>query len=308
MSPAAAVASARAALEGATARLARAGVATPRVDAEWLLAGLLGAGRAALGARLDEDLPPGAAARYEVAVGRRERREPLQHVLGWEEFSGLRVAVTPAALIPRPETETLAELALALLPPPSPRPRLVVDVGTGTGCVACALATARPDVRVLALDVSEAAARLARRNAHELGLAGRVLVAAADLLAGLGGLADLIVANLPYLPTSTLAGLAPEVVAHEPRLALDGGPDGLRLIRPLIAAAPVQLAPGGAFALETAGGPQADAAADLVRAAGLAGVSVHRDLTGVERFVTGVNPVAGRPPRHIPVSPLRSGV
>ncbi len=288
MSPTAVVTSTRAALDGATARLAGAGVDTPRVDAEWLLAGLLGVGRAALGGRLDVDLTPAMALRYEAAVERRARREPLQHILGWEDFCGLRFAVTPGALVPRPETETLVERALALLPPAGTVARLVIDVGTGAGGIACALARARRDVRVVAIDVSEAAARLARQNARALGVADRVFVAVGDLFSELGGArVDLIVSNPPYLPSATLAGLAPEVAAHDPLLALDGGADGLRLIRRLVADAPPRLSAGGALALETAGGAQAHEVAALMRDAGFVDVTLHLDLTGVQRFATG---------------------
>lgn len=288
MSPTAVVTSTRAALDGATARLAGAGVDTPRVDAEWLLAGLLGMGRAALRGRLDAELTPAMALRYEAAVERRAWREPLQHILGWEDFCGLRLAVTPGALVPRPETETLVERALALLPPAGSVARLVIDVGTGAGGIACALARARPDVRVVAIDVSEAAARLARQNARALGVADRVFVAVGDLFSELGGArVDLIVSNPPYLPSATLAGLAPEVAAHDPLLALDGGADGLRLIRRLVADAPPWLSAGGALALETAGGAQAHEVAALMRDAGFVDVTLHLDLTGVQRFATG---------------------
>ncbi|MGH7388388.1 MAG: peptide chain release factor N(5)-glutamine methyltransferase [Candidatus Rokuibacteriota bacterium] len=305
MRAAALVVSARAALDGATARLAAAGVETPRVDAEWLLAGICGVGRAALSARLGAALPPAIVAGYEAAVARRATREPLQRILGWEEFCGLRFAVTPGVMIPRPETETLVERALALLPPPGNVTRHVIEVGTGTGCIACALAAARRDVRVVAVDVSEEAVRLARRSAAALGLADRVSVVAADLFAGLDRMeADLVVSNPPYLPGAALAGLAPEVAEHDPRLALDGGADGLRLIRRLAAEAPARLAPGGALALETAGGDQAPEAAALMRDAGFVDVTLHSDLTGVQRFVTGVKPRAGTPPlraRALPV-------
>lgn len=289
MIAAAAASSARAALDRATARLAAAGVDTPRVDAEWLLAGLQGLGRAALAARLDTAVPPAIGAAYEAAVRRRARREPLQHILGWEEFCGLRLVVGPGALIPRPETETLVEKALAFLGPAAAGRRLVIDVGTGTGAVACALAAARSDVRVVAVDVSKDAVALARRNVIALGLDDRVSVLAGDLLSGLGACAaDLIVSNPPYLPTATLPDLAPEIAAHEPRLALDGGPDGLRVLRRLVADAPDRLTPGGALVVETAGGPHAHAVAGLMRATGFADVIVHPDLAGVDRFVTGV--------------------
>jgi release factor glutamine methyltransferase len=274
----------RADLASATDTLAGAGIETARADAEWLLAGLLGVGRASLALRLDTVLDPETAGRYEAAVRRRARREPLQQILGWEAFRGLHLRVTPDVLVPRPETETLVAWALDLVP----APRLVLDVGTGSGCIACSIAAERCGARVIATDVSMVAAAVARANVHRLGLAERVTVLVGDLLAPLGGMrADLIVANLPYVPTSTFATLSPEVRQHEPRAAVDGGPDGLVEIRRLVAAAPARLAPGGVLAMETAGDTQTPAVVALMRTAGFIDVATRRDLPGVERFVAG---------------------
>ena len=271
-------------LAAATDTLARAGVDTPRADAEWLLAGLLGVGRATLALGLDVRLDAETARRYDAAVRRRARREPLQQILGWEAFRGLRVRVTPAVLVPRPETELLVEWALQLVP----SPRLIVDVGTGSGCIACAMATERPAARVLAVDRSTAAAAVAQENVAALGLVARVSVVVGDLLAPLGAVrADLIIANLPYVPTTTLATLSPEVAEHEPRLAVDGGPDGLMEIRRLVAAAPSRLARGGALVMETAGGTQTPEVVRLMRTAGFTELATRPDLPGVERFVAG---------------------
>jgi release factor glutamine methyltransferase len=275
-------------LDAATTALEAAGLASARVDAEWLLAGLLGVGRAAVRLELAEPVPAPIAARYAVAVRRRAGREPLQRILGWEDFRGVRVRLTNAVLVPRPETEMLVEWALALLPEPGDRRLLAIDVGTGSGCVACALACERPDLDVIAVDVSPAAAAVARDNARALGVEARVRVVAADLLECVRGpRADLIVSNPPYLPTATVPELEPEVRAHEPRLALDGGPDGLVLIRRIAATAQRCLKPSGALALETAGDAQAEAAAALLRGAGLQAVAVRADLAGVDRFVAG---------------------
>jgi release factor glutamine methyltransferase len=275
-------------LDAATARLREAGVETAESDAEWLLAGPLGLGRLELALRAEQELGPEAVEAYRAAVARRARREPLQRILGWEQFRGLRVDLTGAVLVPRPETEILGELARALLPPTRPGYRpLAIDVGTGSGCLACALAAERPDVDVLAIDLCPAAAVTARDNAGRLGLAGRVRVIASDLLEAVAAAgADLIVSNPPYLPTAVLPTLAPEVRDHDPRLALDGGTDGLGVIAPLVASAPARLRPEGAIALETAGGAQAAAVAALLRAAGFVGMETHRDLAGVDRFVT----------------------
>jgi release factor glutamine methyltransferase len=275
-------------LDAATTALEAAGLSSARVDAEWLLAGLLGLGRAAARMDLAETIPAPIAERYADAVSRRARREPLQRILGWEEFRGVRVRLTDAVLVPRPETEMLVEWALALLPRPSGRRLLAVDLGTGSGCIACSLASERPDLDVVAVDLSPAAAAVARDNAWALALGGRVRVVAADLLDGILDLgADLIVSNPPYLPTALVPELAPEVRIHEPRLALDGGGDGLALIRRIAATARRCLRPSGALAVETAGGDQARAAAALLRAAGWGQVAVRADLVRIDRFVAG---------------------
>jgi len=275
-------------LDAATTVLEAAGLSSARVDAEWLLAGLLGVGRVAVRMDLAETVPAPIAERYAHAVSRRARREPLQRILGWEEFRGVRVHLTDAVLVPRPETETLVEWALALLPPPGGRRPLAIDLGTGSGCIACALASERPDLDVIAVDVSPAAAAVARENARALGLASRVGVVAADLLEGIRDLgADLIVSNPPYLPSALVPELPPEVRIHEPRLALDGGADGLALIRRIATAARRYVRPSGALAVETAGGDQTEAAAALLRAAGWDRVAVRADLVGIDRFVAG---------------------
>ena len=276
-------------LAAATATLAAAGIATPRVDAEWLLAGVLGVGRFDPGLAADAALPPALAARFEAAVRRRAGREPLQRILGWEAFRGLRLRLTGDVFVPRPETEMLVEWALELLPPPRPGRRpLAVDLGTGSGCIACALAAERPDADVVALDVSPAAAAVARDNAAALGLGTRVRVVAGDLLGPLGAArADLLVSNPPYMASALLAGLEPEVREHEPRLALEAGADGLAVTLALVAGARRVLRPGGALVLETAGRGQVEAVRGLLGAAGFAEVAVRADLAGVARFVAG---------------------
>jgi len=275
-------------LDAATTVLEAAGLSSARVDAEWLLAGLLGVGRVSVRMDLAETVPAPIAERYAHAVSRRARREPLQRILGWEEFRGVRVRLTDAVLVPRPETETLVEWALTLLPPPGARRLLAIDLGTGSGCIACALASERPDLDVIAVDVSPAAAAVARDNTRALGLASRVGVVAADLLDGIRDLgADLIVSNPPYLPSALVPELPPEVRIHEPRLALDGGADGLALIRRIATTARRYLRPSGALAVETAGGDQTEAAAALLRAAGWDRVAVRADLVGIDRFVAG---------------------
>jgi release factor glutamine methyltransferase len=273
-------------LDAATTTLEAAGVPSARVDAEWLLAGRLGLGRAGVRMDLARVAPAALAARYADAVRRRARREPLQRILGWEEFRGLRLRLTEAVLVPRPETEMLVEWALALLPPPAGRRLHAIDLGTGSGCIACALAAERADLDLLAVDVSPQAAVVARDNARALGLASRIRVVAADVLHGIRDLsADLIVSNPPYLPTALVPELPPEVRAHEPTMALDGGDDGLALIRRIVGLARGTLRPSGALVIETAGGDQARAAAALFRTAELTQVAIRADLAGVDRFV-----------------------
>jgi release factor glutamine methyltransferase len=276
-----------AALDLGAAALRAAGVESARVDAEWLLAEALGIARGRLGLQPQRALEPPTAARYVHGLRRRIAREPLQHIVGTQAFRHLTVKVSGDALVPRPETELLAGWALELLPPPWCAP-LAIDVGTGTGCIACALASERDDLRVIALEASPAAAALAHDNVVGLGLAERVTVEVSDLFGALDALhADLIVSNPPYLPTGLIATLAPEVRDFDPPGALDGGPDGLDVIRRLVADAPRWLAPGGWLLLETAGGRQVRDTANLLRAHGFSRVETRPDLAGVERFVAG---------------------
>jgi release factor glutamine methyltransferase len=277
----------QAALGLGAAALAAAGVEAPRADAEWLLADVLGVSRTALGLQARRTLEPPFDARYASALRRRLAREPLQHIVGTQVFRQVAVRVSGDALVPRPETEILAGWALELLPAPPRRP-VVIDLGTGTGCVACALATERPDAEVIALDVSPPAVALARDNVVTLGLATRVHVGLSDMFAALGVIqVDLIVSNPPYLPTDLIATLAPEVSRHDPRLALDGGADGLDVIRRLLREAPERLAARGVLVLETGGGEQLGAVVALMEDHGFAGVQTRADLAGVERFVAG---------------------
>jgi release factor glutamine methyltransferase len=269
--------------EGARA-LARAGLPGPRRDAEWLLAGVLGVERLALYTD-PPALGDGDARRFADALARRVVHEPLQYILGWEEFRGHRFRVSPAVLVPRPETELLVEGVIELLPAGA----RLADVGTGSGVIACAIAMARPDVRVVAIDVSVEALAVAAGNVACLGLDDRVALVAGDLSAPLGGrqaALDLVVANLPYIPASVLPALPVEVRGWEPRLALDGGPDGTRVTRRLIADAPRVLRPGGALVMEIGEG-QAVPLAAAMRAAGFCDIATRSDLSGVERYIAG---------------------
>ena len=277
------------ALAAGTDALRAAGVDGAGVDAEWLLASVLRMPRGALRVEPRRTLEPAEAGRYVARLRRRMNREPLQHVLGTAPFRHITLRVGPDALIPRPETELLAEWALELLPDTLASP-LVIDVGTGTGCIACAIAWERPGARVVALEASPRAAAMARENVAALGLAGRVSVEVSDLFATVGATrAHLVVSNPPYLPTDLIRTLSPEV-NRDPRIAMDGGGDGLGVIRRIIADAPSHLVPGGALLLETFGGEQAGSVAGLLREHGFEAIETRRDLAGVERFVGGRRP------------------
>lgn len=271
----------------AAAALEEAGIETARPEAEWLLAGLLEVDRFALYLEPARRLSAAEAAHYRELIGRRARREPLQYLLGWEDFHGLRLAVTPDVLVPRPETEGLVEWALEVL---AGRPDPVIaDLGTGSGAIACALASGLPGAEVLAVEVAAGALAVASRNVRELGLSARVRLLAGDLFAPLGSLSaslDLVVANPPYLPSAVIASLPPEVSRHEPRAALDGGPDGLGVIRRIVAGAPPVLKPGGWLLMEI-GEEQAGPLASLMAAEGFSGIRARRDLNRVERYIGG---------------------
>ena len=265
----------REALDSAVIALSAAGVDTPRLDAEVLLAHLPGVDRAAL--FLDRERPvEGPAVRaFQDAVRRRAvTREPVAYITGVKAFRRLELRVDPRVLIPRPETELLVEAALEL-----PAGAGVLDVGTGSGAVALAIKDERPDLEVTGSDTSEDALRVARANAARLRLDVRFVVA--DLLDGVPA-AEAVVANPPYVADG--APLPPEIARHEPAAALYAGPDGLSVIRRLVAQAARSPAPF--LALEVGAG-QAAAVASLMTAAGFADADVRRDLAGIERVVVG---------------------
>jgi release factor glutamine methyltransferase len=259
--------SVRDALDSAVIPLSAAGCETPRLDAEVLLAWVLGISRAELIADSRRTLSGPQARAFMDAVRRRREREPVAYITGTKGFRFIELAVDARALIPRPETEFVVEAALAL-----PRGARVVDVGTGSGAIALALKQERPDLQIAATDVSEAALGLARANAARLGL--EVEFVHGDLLAGLP--ADAVVSNPPYVPAGER--LMPDVARFEPHGALFAGADGLDVIRRLVAA------PVGFLALEHGAG-QADAVERLAREAGFGRVERIRDLAGIERVI-----------------------
>ena len=267
---------------------ARAGVAADEAaaDAEALARHVLGWDRATWLARRREPAPAGFEARYAPLAGRREKREPVSCITGRREFWGLAFAVGPAVLTPRPETELLVETAIELFGGLRDARLAIADVGAGSGCLAVALAREFPRAAVTAVDVSPAALAVAGRNAAAHGVADRVARVAAplaDWLAGGGADLDLIVANLPYVPTGELASLPPEVRLHEPRIALDGGPDGLDPLRGLLRGAAARLKPDARVVVELGRG-QADALRGVAAASpGIALLDVRADLQDIPR-------------------------
>jgi release factor glutamine methyltransferase len=217
------------------------------------------------------------------ATARCSQGEPLAYILGWWEFYGRRFRVSPDVLIPRPETESLADRALGFLRS-HPQALNILDVGTGSGCLAVTLAAEVPRVHVLAVDISGPALRIARANARTHRVERRLQWVQADLLTAFRGTWDMLVANLPYIPRGRLGRL--EVSRHEPHLALEGGHDGMELLRRLVGAIPDVLRPGGFAALEIDEG-QGGALQSLMKV-GIpsADVAVERDLAGRERILT----------------------
>jgi release factor glutamine methyltransferase len=256
----------------------RRGIPDPRREARWLLARAWGVDEVRLRTHLEHEVPPEVEARYRKWLERRAAGEPAEHLTGLCEFWGRQFGVSPAVLVPRPETELLVEVALEL--PVSPTAR-VLDVGTGSGCIAVTLAAERPRWTVAAVDVSKEALEIARSNAVRHGV--DVSFHAGDLTAGFEPPRDLVVANLPYIPTGDLAGL-PREVGRDPASALDGGPDGLDLIRRLVADLPRLLRVCGAAVLEL-GEDQADAVAEMASAEGLGVARRITDPGGCERVI-----------------------
>jgi release factor glutamine methyltransferase len=267
------------ALATATAAIAAGGCDTPRLDAELLLAHVLGVSRERLYSARDLRLDAAAQRALCTAVKRRaQAREPVAYITGRRAFRHLQLAVDSRALIPRPESELLVEAALAL-----PARARVLDVGTGCGAVALALVHERPDLMVSGSDVSREALALARANARRLGLPARFLHA--DLLAGVHDEFDALLANLPYVAPAQRRALAPEITRHEPPGALFAGDDGLQKIAALTA----QLSRFSRLtlvALEVGDG-QAEAVAALVRGAGFSRTRIERDLAAINRVVIG---------------------
>jgi release factor glutamine methyltransferase len=268
-------------LEAATARLETAGVEEPRREARLLLALALGLPTPAVALEPKRALAPVEAARFERALARRAAREPYSRIAGKRGFWNIELNLSPDTFDPRPDSETLIEAALAALP--DRRAAIeIVDFGTGTGALLLALLSELPNASGIGVDILPGAVAEARRNAAALGLARRARFLAGDWGAGLAGPVSMIISNPPYIESEAIAALAPEVALWEPRIALDGGPDGVAAYRRLAADIARLLRPSGLAVLEIGAG-QGPAVTGIIVAAGLQPVAAQADLSGLER-------------------------
>ena len=271
--------------QGAKKRLEAAGLAGPVIDARLLVEAAADATRADIVGDPYRALTPDQEATLEDYLTRREHREPVSHILGRKGFWKIMLNVTRDVLTPRPDTETVVEWVLRDFPEHAPWS--VLDLGVGSGAILLSILAERPAARGLGVDVSEEALAVARDNAANLGLAGRTALLRGDWTAGLGDDSfDLVVSNPPYIASEVIETLEPEVRDHEPRLALEGGPDGLMHYRHLAPEILRVLKPGGRFAVEI-GYDQKAAVEALFREAGAAEVQTLRDLGDRDRVVAG---------------------
>ena len=267
------------------------GIENPRLDAEVLLGAVLGKDRMYLYVHFDEPLEPAELARYRSHVRERAGHVPLAYVLGRREFMGLDFRVTRDTLIPRPDTELLVQCAVDFLRARAAEggdEHSIADIGTGTGAIALSVLHYTEGTRADAVDISPAAAEVARENAERLGLAERIEVHVGDLTAPLAGHSyDVILSNPPYIPTADISGLMPEVRSYEPHLALDGGRDGLTFYRRLAADAPALLRDSGMLAVEVGIDEARDVAALMEAHPRIVRTEILKDLAGIERVVVG---------------------
>jgi release factor glutamine methyltransferase len=263
--------------------LVRAGLAPTdaATDASVLARHALGWDRATLVARGREAPPPSFDTSFDEFVARRAAREPVALIMGIREFWGLDFEVTSDVLVPRPETEFIVEEALAEF---EDAPQTVIDIGTGTGCLAIALAREFPEARVIATDISAAALEVARRNASSHAVAHRIAFVRTSFLSGIRVRANLIVSNPPYVPDSAAPALAPEIVGHEPHMALFGGADGLAPIRAILATAEHAVAPDGRLIVEFGFGQEPEVT-ELAEACGWRVLRLRDDLQGIPRTI-----------------------
>jgi len=267
----------------AAARLAAAGIAEPRHEARLILALALGIEPATVLGWPERLVELGLAAAAEALIARRAKGEPVSRLRGRREFWSLDFALSPDTLDPRPDSETLIAAALADIPDRAAALR-IVDFGTGTGCLLLALLSELPQATGIGIDISPGAVAVARGNAAALGLAGRAEFQVGGWETRIGGSADVILANPPYIPTGEIGRLPPEVLAFDPRTALDGGPDGLSAYRALGAAIRGLLRPAGKAYIEIGAG-QGLQVTRVLGEAELTVTAVRRDLAGIERCV-----------------------
>lgn len=266
-------------------RLEAAGIDTPVLDARLLLEAGAGVSRLEIVTDPRRMVSEAQVEAVHALTARREAREPVSHIIGRKHFWTLDLGVTRDVLTPRPETEFVVEAGLqALLP--ADAPHRILDLGAGSGAIVLALLKERPNTTAIAVDVSEAALEVVRRNAEQLGVSDRLDIRQGHWAKDIDERFDLVVSNPPYIPTADIDGLAPEVSRFEPRLALDGGADGLVAYRIIIASLPRLLKPGATFALEVGLG-QAESVAAMAEAAGLSTDEPRRDLAGIPRVVVG---------------------
>ncbi|MGO9700680.1 MAG: peptide chain release factor N(5)-glutamine methyltransferase [Xanthobacteraceae bacterium] len=269
-----------------TEQFRAAGIESPELDARILVGHALSLDHAALAATGARLLESGEQNTIAELARRRLTREPVARIVGSKEFWSLKLAVNSSTLVPRPETETVVEAALAAIDADGPRTRTlrIADLGTGSGALLLALLAELPNAFGVGTDISSAALLVAQDNAQRLKF-GRAAFVACDLAAALGGPFDLIVSNPPYIASSAIATLAPEVRDFDPHAALDGGPDGLDFYRLIATSAPPLLKAGGALIVELGIG-QAPAAAALLSGMGLLPSPPHYDLQGLPRAIT----------------------
>jgi release factor glutamine methyltransferase len=257
--------------------LRAAAIENPRLEARLLLSTAMGVDNSALLRDPRAPVPEPAARHFAGMLQRRLAHEPMGFILGHQGFWTLDLAVSPATLIPRPDSEAIVEAALQ-----GPAPKRVLDLGTGTGCLLLAVLSEHPGAFGVGVDLSPEAAALAARNAQSNGLGRRAVFLAGSWASSLTGGFDLVLSNPPYIETADIVGLMPEVALHEPAQALDGGVDGLDAYRLIVADLPRLLRPGGRAVLELGQG-QAPAVSLLAEQAGLAVLGSHADLGGVQR-------------------------
>jgi release factor glutamine methyltransferase len=273
-------------LRAGRARLAACGLEDPGLEARILIEHLTGTDRAVAIADPERLITPETVERVAEALARRERGEPVHRILGVRDFYGLSLALSPATLEPRPDTETLVEAMLAFVRDTAVRTGRcrILDLGTGTGAIALALLSAVPEAVATGTDLSGEALATARRNASDNGLEARFEALASDWFEAISDRYDAIVSNPPYIRTGAITGLDVEVRAHDPRLALDGGADGLDAYRRIAAGCRTFLAPGGRVGVEIGHDQKADVAA-IFAAGGLRPVEARRDLGGRDRVL-----------------------